>query len=343
MQQQISENQMRKGTNRVLLHLLLGLGLLIVMTAASISFGAADMSLSTAWGALFHYNPDLTEHLIIRTLRFPRTVADIVVGCSLAVCGAIMQGTTRNPLADSGLMGISQGAGFAVALCLAFFPGTSYGERMLYSFIGAAVTTAMTYGIASMGRRGMTPQRLVLAGISISMLFSALSQFLAIRYKIARELSYWTAGGTAGAKWNELVIVAPVFIICIIAAIALSPSVTLLSLGEDVAIGLGLKTNLVKGVSILIVLALTGLSVIVVGPIGFIGLIIPHIVRRLVGVDYRYIIPVSVVYGALLAVAADLAGRLVNKPFEVPIGIIISIIGVPYFLYLARKQRRGLA
>lgn len=340
MQQQTPEKQMRKGTDRFLLYLLLGLGLLVLMLVASISFGAANMSLSTAWSALFHYNPNLTEHQIIRTLRLPRTVADIIVGCSLAVCGAIMQGTTRNPLADSGLMGISSGSGFAIALCLALFPGIPYVERMLYSCIGASVTTAMTYFIASIGKRGMTPQRLILAGISISMLFSAFSQYIAIKYNIGLELSYWTAGGTAGAKWSELAIVAPVFIVCMIVAIGLSPSVTLLSLGEDVAIGLGLRIKLVKGISILIVLALTGLSVIVVGPVGFVGLITPHIVRRLVGVDYRYIIPASAVYGALLTVAADLAGRIINKPFEVPIGIIFSIIGVPYFLYLARKQRR---
>lgn len=330
----------RLGTMRFSLYMLIGLGLLFLLSAASISFGAVDMSLSTAWGAIFDFNPSLTEHQIIYSLRAPRTAADIMVGASLAVCGAIMQGTTRNPLADSGLMGINSGAAFAIALALAFAPGRTYLLTMLYACLGAAAATGMTYFVASIGKRGMTPQRLVLAGISISMLFGAFSQYIAIKYSLAMQLAYWTAGGTAGAKWNELAIIFPFFAISIIGAMILSPSVTMLSLGEDIATGLGLNTNKVKGISTLLVLILTGLSVIVVGPVGFVGLITPHIVRYLVGVDYRYIIPAAALYGALLTVAADLVGRLINRPYETPIGIIFSVIGVPYFLFLARKQRR---
>lgn len=329
-----------KGAARFSLYIVLGVGLLILLSAASISFGAADMRLSTAWGAIFKFDPNLTEHQIIHALRFPRTVADILVGCSLAVCGALMQGTTRNPLADSGLMGISSGATFAIAIAMAFFPSRTYGQTMAFAFMGAAVATGMTYYIASLGKRGMTPQRLVLAGISISMLFGAFSQYISIRYHLGQALAYWTAGGTAGAKWSELAIVAPFFIGGVLVAIAISPAVTVMSLGEDVAIGLGMNTNVLKGISTVVVLVLTGLSVVVVGPVGFVGLITPHIVRYFVGVDYRYIIPASGLYGALLTVFADLTGRLINKPYETPLGIIFAVIGVPYFLYLARKQRR---
>lgn len=329
-----------KGAARFSLYIVLGVGLLILVSAASISFGAADMRLSTAWGAFFNFDPTLTEHQIIHALRFPRTVADILVGCSLAVCGALMQGTTRNPLADSGLMGISSGATFAIAIAMAFFPSRTYGQTMAFAFLGAAVATGMTYYIASLGKRGMTPQRLVLAGISISMLFGAFSQYISIRYHLGQALAYWTAGGTAGAKWSELAIVAPFFIGGVLVAIAISPSVTVMSLGEDVAIGLGMNTNILKGISTVVVLVLTGLSVVVVGPVGFVGLITPHIVRYLIGVDYRYIIPASGLYGALLTVFADLMGRLINKPYETPLGIIFAVIGVPYFLYLAKKQRR---
>ncbi|MDF2873160.1 MAG: ferrichrome transporter permease [Anaerocolumna sp.] len=332
--------QQRKGSANFALIMLVGLGLLVFMSASSISFGAANMRLSTAWEAVFRFDPTITEHQIIRTLRFPRTVADIIVGCSLAICGALMQGTTRNPLADSGLMGISSGATFAMALCMAFLPSRTYGQVMLFACLGAAVATGMTYFIASFGRRGMTPQRLVLAGISISMLFGAFSQYISIRYKLGQALAYWTAGGTAGAKWGELAVVTPFFLIAVLASLALSSSVTVMSLGEDVAMGLGLKTRFVKGISTLIVLVLTGLSVIVVGPVGFVGLITPHIVRYLVGVDYRYIIPASGLYGALLTIFADLTGRLINKPYETPISVIFAVVGVPYFLFLARKQRR---
>lgn len=330
----------RYGIANFTMYMFIGLGLLILMSVASISFGAADMSLSTAWGAIFKFNPDLTEHQIIQTLRIPRTAANIIVGCSLAICGAIMQGTTRNPLADSGLMGISSGATFAIALCMAFLPSSSYGQMMLFAFVGAAIATFMTYFIASFGKGGMTPQRLVLSGVSISMLFGAFSQYLSIKYRLGQSLAYWTAGGTAGAKWSELIIVLPFFVLGVIISIALSPSITMLNLGDDVAIGLGLKTKTVKAISTIVILILTGLSVIVVGPVGFVGLIVPHITRYLVGVDYRYIIPTAGLYGSLFTVTADLVGRLINKPYETPIGIIFAIIGVPYFLYISRKQRR---
>lgn len=321
-------------------YMIVGVVLLGLISAASISFGAADMNLSTAWEAIFKFNPSLTEHQIIQTLRLPRTVANIIVGCSLAICGAIMQGTTRNPLADSGLMGISSGATFALAVSMAFIPGNSYSHMMLFAFIGAAITTSMTYFIASLGRGGMNPQRLVLAGISISMLFGAFSQYLAIRYRLAYALAYWSAGGTAGVKWDEVIIILPFFIFGVLASIFISPSITLLNLGDDAAIGLGLNIKKVKAISTIIVLILTGISVIVIGPVGFVGLIVPHIVRYLIGVDYRYIVPASGLFGAILTVSADLIGRLINKPLETPIGIIFAAIGVPYFLYLTRKQRR---
>lgn len=195
--------QKRRGAVNFAMYMVVGLGLTVLMSAASISFGAADMRLATAWEAIFRFDPTLTEHQIIQTLRLPRTVADLIVGCSLAVCGAIMQGTTRNPLADSGLMGISSGAAFAIALCLAFLPGYSYGQMMLFACLGAALATGITYFIASLGKRGMTPQRLVLAGLSISMLFGALSQYLAINYNLGRALAFWTAGSTAGVKWGN--------------------------------------------------------------------------------------------------------------------------------------------
>lgn len=321
-------------------YMIVGVILLVIMSAASVSFGAADMDLSTAWGAIFNFDSSLTEHQIIQTLRLPRIVANIIVGSSLAICGAIMQGTTRNPLADSGLMGISSGATFAIAVCMAFLPGGSYGQMMFFACVGAAVTTGMTYFIASIGKGGMKPQRLVLAGISISMLFGAFSQYLSIKYRLGHALAYWTAGGTAGAKWSELAIVFPFFIVGVIIAIVISSSITVLNLGEDAAVGLGLNTKKIKGISTIVVLILTGISVVVVGPVGFVGLIVPHIVRYLIGVDYRYIIPASGLYGALITVTADLVGRLINKPYETPIGIIFAIIGVPYFLYLTRVQRR---
>lgn len=277
----------RHGLNNFVKVMLIGIILLIIMSAASIFFGAADMSLSTAWDGLFHFNPDSTEHQIIQTFRIPRTLANIIVGCSLAICGAIMQGTTQNPLADSGLMGITSGSTFAIAFSMAFLPSLSYGSTMVFAFFGATLATFFTFFVASTGKKGMAPEKLVLSGMSISMLFSAFSQYLSIKYRLSQSLAYWTAGATAGVKWSELMIVIPFFIVGVLISIALSPSITMLNLGEDVAIGLGLKTKTIKLASTLVILVLTGLSVVIIGPVGFIGLIIPNIVRHLVGVDYR--------------------------------------------------------
>ncbi|MBW4082575.1 iron ABC transporter permease [Paenibacillus sp. S150] len=340
---QVHAGKQSKGAAKYTLFMALGAVLLLFSMAASISFGAADMNLATAWSAIFAFDPSVTEHQIIQTLRFPRTAANVIVGTSLAVCGAIMQGTTRNPLADSGLMGISSGSGFAIALCLVFLPDKTYLQTMLFACLGAALATGMTYFIASMGKRGMTPQRLVLAGISISMMFGAFSSYLSIRYRLGQAMAYWTAGGTAGATWTELALVSPLFVAGTIAAVALAPSITLLSLGEDVAAGLGQRTGVIKGLATVVVLVLTGLAVVVVGPVGFVGLIVPHIVRYIAGVDYRRIIPACALYGALFVVAADLLGRLINRPYETPLGIIFSAVGVPYFLYLARKPRGEFA
>lgn len=157
-----------------------------------------------------------------------------------------MQGTTRNPLADSGLMGISSGAGLAMALCMAFLPDRTYAQTMLYACLGAGAATGLTYGVASLSKRGMTPQRLVLAGMSVSILFAAFSSFVAIKYNIGQALAYWTAGGTASATCKELSIISPLFAVGVLAAIALAPSVTLLSLGDDVASGLGLPTGRIQ-------------------------------------------------------------------------------------------------
>jgi iron complex transport system permease protein len=324
------------------LFLLLGVLLLLLAATASISFGAARMDISTAWAAVFAFNPELPEHQIIQALRFPRTVADIVVGISLSVAGAIMQGTTRNPLADSGLMGVNSGAAFSMALVLAFIPGIGYTESLLMCFAGAGLGAGMTYLVASLNKRGMTPQRLVLAGMSITMLFGAMGTFISIRYKVGQALSYWTAGSVAGATWSELALIAPWFVGGLALAFVLSPSIAILSLGEEIAVGFGQRTAQIKLLSMIAVLILSGLSVALVGPVAFVGLIVPHMMRFMIGVDYRYIIPASAVYGGVFMLAADLAGRLVNRPNEVALGIVFAMLGVPLFLFISSRVRRDL-
>ncbi|MDN9009648.1 FecCD family ABC transporter permease [Brevibacillus laterosporus] len=319
-----------------------GLSLLVLAIILSVSFGAADIHFFVVWEAIFSFNPEVTQHQIIQELRLPRVLGGAMVGACFAVAGAIMQGMTRNPLADSGLLGINAGAGFALALCFAFFPGLPFMYLIIWSFLGAGLGAGMVYGIGSLAKGGLTPVRLVLAGAALSALLSALSEGIALYFRIGQDLAFWYAGGVAGTKWIQLQIMFPWIAVSIIGAIALSRSITMLSLGEDVARGLGQKTLLVKLMGTLLVLILAGAAVSIVGAVGFVGLIIPHVTRYIVGVDYRYIIPCSAILGSLLVVFADLAARMINPPFETPLGALIALIGVPFFLYLARKERREL-
>lgn len=319
-----------------------GLAVLLIGLALSVSVGAADIQLSTVWEAVFRFNPDITQHQIIQELRLPRAFAGALVGACFAVAGAIMQGMTRNPLADSGLLGLNAGAGFVLALCFAFLPGLPFMQLILYSFLGASVGAFMVYGVGSMAKNGLTPVRLALAGAAVNALLVAVSEGIAIYFNIGQDLAFWYAGGVSGTKWIQLKIMTPWVIAALVAALLLSRSITLLSLGDEVATGLGQRTGRVKLACAVVVLLLAGTAVSAVGAIGFVGLVIPHIARSLVGVDYRWIIPCSAVLGSLLMVIADIGARMINPPYETPIGTLIALIGVPFFLYLARKQRREL-
>lgn len=315
---------------------------LLLGIAVSVSFGAADIAFTTVWEAVFQFNPDLTNHQIIQELRLPRVLGGAMVGACFAVAGSIMQGMTRNPLADSGLLGLNAGAGFMLALCFAFFPGLPYMSLILFAFLGAALGAGLVFGIGSLARGGLTPVRLVLAGAAVSALLVALSEGIALHFRIGQDLAFWYAGGVAGTRWSHLEIMFPWIAAALIGALIISRSITLLSLGEEIAVGLGQRTKLIKLVGMIIVLILAGAAVSVVGAVSFVGLIIPHLTRYLVGVDYRLIIPCSAVLGSLLVVLSDLGARMINPPYETPIGAIISLIGVPFFLYLTRKERRGL-
>ncbi|TSB45615.1 iron ABC transporter permease [Alkalicoccobacillus porphyridii] len=319
-----------------------GLALLVLSMGISISLGAADIDLQTVWNALLHFNPDLTQHQIIQELRMPRALGAGLVGAFLAVSGAIMQGMTRNPLASPSIMGVTDGAAFAIAIAFAFFPHTSSLQLMLFSFAGAGLGACLVFGIGSVSRGGLTPVKLALAGAAVGAFLSAISSAIAIRFDVAQDISFWFAGGLAGTRWLSIQLIVPVALIGLALAIILSRSITVLSLGDDVAKGLGQRTRLVKVLGTVVVLLLTGAAVSVAGTVGFIGLIIPHITRFLVGVDYRWIIPCSAILGGLLLVLADIGARMVNPPFETPVGAITTMIGVPFFLYLARREGRGL-
>ncbi|WP_242270417.1 iron ABC transporter permease [Bacillus cereus group sp. BfR-BA-01310] len=308
----------------------------------AIAFGAKDIHLQTVWAAVFDYNPKLTQHQIIYELRLPRVIGAAVVGAAFAVAGAVMQGVTRNPLADAGVLGINAGATFVVALSFAFFPHMPYSYLMIVSFMGAVLSTVLIFIIGSATSGGLTPMRLTIAGAVMAALLHSLSSGIAIYYDLSQDLAFWYAGGVAGVKWDHLKFLVPIILITIVFATVLGRSISLISMGDDVATNLGVKTNRTRILGMIIVVILAGVSVSAVGSIGFVGLVIPHIARKLVGVNYRLIIPMSALLGAMLVVLADLGARTVNPPKELAIGIMVALVGVPFFLYIARKVGREL-
>nr|WP_245629132.1 iron ABC transporter permease [Alicyclobacillus shizuokensis] len=323
--------------------LLGGLLLLVAAAVVSLCAGASHLSLGTVWHVVMAGRQHTMAGQIVLGLRLPRTLCAVLVGAAFAVAGAMMQGLTRNPLADSGLLGLNAGAGFVLALCFALFRGLPYVYLALFSFLGAAAAAGLVYGIGSLSKAGLTPVRLTLAGAAIGALFTALSQAIAIRFEVGQDLAFWSAGGISGATWLQVKLLLPWVGGALVAALFLARSITVLSLGDELAVNLGQRTRWVKLGAALTVLVLAGSSVSVVGSISFVGLIVPHVVRFLVGVDYRWVIACSAVFGSLLVLVADIAARLVNPPYETPVGALIALIGVPFFLFLARRRVGRLA
>ncbi|MFE8696603.1 FecCD family ABC transporter permease [Cytobacillus sp. FJAT-53684] len=322
--------------------LLVGSIVLLLSIVTSIHFGAADLSYNTVWKALFAFDSENSSHVIIRELRLPRAIAAVLVGAALAASGSIMQGMTRNPLASPSIMGVTAGSSFLIAIAFAFLPAITYTGMITFSFIGAGLGAILVFGVSSLSKGGVTPVKLALAGSAITSLLSSLSTAIGIKYNVSKDISYWYAGGVSGVQMEQLMYVIPFVLGGLILAIFLSRSISILSLGEEIAKGLGQNTNIIKILGILAVLLLTGAAVSIAGMIGFVGLVIPHITRFIVGVDYRWIIPCSAILGGILLIVADIVGRMINAPFETPVGAITAIIGVPFFLYLARKEGRGM-
>ncbi|WP_242235949.1 iron ABC transporter permease [Bacillus cereus group sp. BfR-BA-01316] len=302
-------------------------------------FGAADTSIKDVWLALTS-SAKGDKLSILREIRLPREVAAIFVGAGLAVSGAIMQGLTRNPLADPGLLGLTGGANAALALTLAFNPSISYLYLTLACFIGAAIGAIMVFGIGMVKKGGLSPLRIVLAGAAVSAFLLAISEGIGIYFKISQDVSMWTAGGVIGTTWSQLKIIIPVISISIFIAILLAKKLTVLSFSEEVAIGLGQKIIVIKTILFIIIILLAGASVALVGNMAFIGLMIPHMVRPIVGPDYRFVIPMSAIAGASFMLLADTIGRTINAPYETPVAAIVAIVGLPVFLFIVRKGGR---
>ena len=332
-----AESIQRSAGRRLLWLAVLALFLLVVVVA-SVIFGVRAVTLDDALAALT--GQATTAEQAAAVARLPRTVLGLLAGASLAIAGGTMQAVTRNPLADPGIFGVLSGASLAVVIGLAFFDISHPYATLLFAVIGAGTAAAFVYAVGSLGRGGATPLKLALAGAATSAACSSLvSAILLPRIRVMDSFRFWQIGGIGGATWDRVGLVAPFLLagalICLLSARGLNS----LALGDDVATGLGenvMRTRLVASVGAVI---LCGVTTAVCGPITFVGLVVPHVCRLLVGTDHRWMLPCAGLAGACLLLGADTLGRVVTPNSEIDVGIITPFIGAPFFIWIVRRQK----
>ncbi|WDT90527.1 iron ABC transporter permease [Streptomyces sp. SCSIO-PteL053] len=321
-----------------LLSVLLSVLALAAVMVASVAFGSRDVPWSDVVAAFG--GSDDTLGRAAATKRIPRTVLAVVIGAALGLAGGVMQGVTRNPLADPGILGVNMGASLAVVTAVAFFGLTSPTGYIWVAIAGAALSALFVYTVGTLGRGGATPLKLALAGAATSAAFASLvSAIILPRNDIAGSFKLWQIGGVGGASFERIAQVAPFlavgFAVCLLSARALNS----LALGDELAAGLGERVALARAVAALGAVLLCGAATAVAGPIGFVGLVVPHTCRLLVGVDHRWLLPLSTVLGGVLLTAADVVGRIAARPSEIDVGIVTALIGAPFFIYIVRRQK----
>lgn len=326
----------------------LGLAILFCMTilvaVLSIGAGTARLSFVTVAEALFAFDGS-RDHLIVTMLRLPRVLAGAMAGAALAVAGAVMQAATGNPLASPGLLGINAGGAFAVVAAVALQMTGSLGDGnglVWYAFGGAAIAGFAVHALGSLGPRGGTSLKLVLAGAVIGTFLTSLTSAILIFDQATLDaVRLWTVGSLSGRTMGQVMAVAPYIATGLAAALLLRGQFTTLSLGSDISGALGQHPLLWRTLSVAIVVLLAGSAVALAGPVGFVGLVMPHVARLTIGADYRWIVPYSAVGGALLLVTADTVGRSLFASQDFPVGVTMALIGAPFFLWLARYRLRG--
>ncbi|MDT8976789.1 iron ABC transporter permease [Paenibacillus sp. chi10] len=324
----------RGGRRKALgLSLLLGFVLLLIGVMINVSLGSSSISFPTLLKALFFVDRT-KEMLIVQEIRLPRVLIAILIGASLAVAGTIMQAMTRNPLANPQVFGVNAGASLIVVTSTVFLPELTQQQLVYSAFAGAALGGFIVYFISAGG--DLKPARLAIAGMTVHFFLSSITQGLILFHENTTDsILYWLVGAIGNRNWHHVGVLLPWASIGLLGALALSKPLTMLSMGDDVARGLGARIEATRFAGGLLVIILAGGSVSVAGPIGFVGLLVPHIVRLMVGVDLRYVLPCSALYGSVLLVYADIVSRYISYPYEAPIGIVTAMLGTPFFLYLA--------
>ena len=309
----------------------------IIGLIVAICAGAKSIPLQTVWDSIFHYE-DVLDMQLVRDVRIPRAISTAFVGGLLGITGAMMQGVTRNPVAEPSLMGITQGATFAIALL--GMSSSLYGllGNTLAAFVGAIISGLLVLAFSMRSARNMNMSRLLLAGTALSTFFISMATVIALLTNKSQSLAFWITGGFRAVTWNSVMLLLIVGGMTTIIALFLAPKINIVNLGEDVCIGLGENPVKIRMITLLLIIPMCAVCVAVAGNIAFVGLIVPHIIRKLLGTDYRVIMPVSFLGGAMLVIWADVLARLVNQPYETPIGLFTSLVGVPLFIWMVRKE-----
>ncbi|MER7745610.1 iron ABC transporter permease [Streptomyces bacillaris] len=321
----------------------LAVGLALAATL-SLAVGARALSQAEVWHGLFAAaDPDqrLTEiRLIVQTVRVPRTVLAVVAGIALGVGGALIQGYTRNPIADTGLLGVNTGASFAVVTAIAVFGFTNPFQYVWFAFAGAALAGVVVFGLASIGRGAGNPLTLALAGQGITVFLMAMTTAVALTdQKSLNALRFWNAGSVAGVGFDVIWPVTGFIALGLVLALSTLPSLNLLNLGDDVARGLGVNIVRSRAVGIVAITLLAGAATAACGPIAFLGLMVAHVARYLTGPDYRWLVPYAGLLGAVVLLVCDIVGRLVVRPGELEPGVVVALLGAPFFAVLVWRGK----
>mgnify|MGYP003599190144 FL=1 len=342
MNRVIRSHSSRRGTGYLVQPLLIFFFfffLFVIDAYFSLRFGAISYSHQQLVETLRHPMTDSPVQDVVIDLRLPRMVAAILVGAAMAQAGAMMQGITRNVIADPGLLGINAGAGLALILGYAIFGSLHYSQILVICLLGSCLAAGLVFGLSYQVQKGYNQLRLILSGAMVASLFSAIGQAITIYFDLSTAVIGWQAGGLVQVNWKMLATIGPLIIVGLILAQLFSHQLTILSLNETVAKNLGQRTALMTMVLLGIVLLLSAAAVALVGSLSFVGLIIPHFIRMFTGKNYKMLLPLTAFAGASFLIWVDLVCRSINPPAETPISAVISIIGLPCFLWLIRKEK----
>jgi iron complex transport system permease protein len=325
-------------TARRYVGLLFAGALLACLLLLSVAVGSKAIPLPAVVDALVHHTGE-GDAYVVWELRIPRTVAGLVVGIALALAGALVQALTRNPLADPGILGVNAGAALFVALGVTVFGVTSIGGYVWFAFAGALVVTVAVYIIGSAGRGGVDPVHLTLAGVALgAVLTGIVTALLLLDPRAFDRMRQWNAGSIVGRGWEVLLPVLPLLAVGVLLAVVSAAALNAVALGDDLARSLGADVTRTRVVVIVAVTLLAGGATAIAGPIGFVGLMVPHVARWICGPDQRWIIAYTLVLAPSLVLAADVVGRLVVRPGEMPVGVVTAFVGAPVLVLLVRRR-----